>query len=70
MAPPFDKLRRALRPCVIFRKVTNCFRAAWAAELYADIRFVLETARRRSIPALEAIRRTLDMLPLTAATAS
>lgn len=69
LPPTNNGSERALRPCVIFRKVTNCFRAAWAAELYADIRSVLETARRRSIPALEAIRRTLDMLPLTAATA-
>lgn len=67
--PTNNGSERALRPCVIFRKVTNCFRSEWAAELYADIRSVLETARRRSIPALEAIRRTLDMLPLTAATA-
>jgi transposase len=66
--PTNNGSERALRPCVIFRKVTNCFRAEWAAELYADIRSVLETARRRSIPALEAIRRTLDALPLTPAT--
>ena len=67
--PTNNGSERALRPCVIFRKVTNCFRSEWAAELYADLRSVLETARRRSIPALEAIRRTLDALPLTAATA-
>jgi transposase len=67
--PTNNGSERALRPCVIFRKVTNCFRAEWAAELYADIRSVLETARRRSIPALEAIRRTLDALPLAPATA-
>jgi transposase len=67
--PTNNGSERALRPCVIFRKVTNCFRSEWAAELYADIRSVLETARRRSIPALEALRRTLDTLPLTPATA-
>jgi transposase len=57
---------QALRPCVIFRKVTNCFRAQWAAKLYADIRSVLETARRRHIPPLDAIRQSLGCLPLTA----
>lgn len=51
---------QALRPCVIFRKVTNCFRSEWAAHLYADIRSVIETARRRAIGALDAIRLTLD----------
>ncbi|MBV8772235.1 MAG: IS66 family transposase [Deltaproteobacteria bacterium] len=57
---------QALRPCVIFRKVTNCFRSEWAAELYADIRSVMETARRRTIGALEAIHLTLRGLPLAA----
>ena len=50
---------RALRPCVVFRKITNGFRTEWGAKLYADIRSVIETARRRSIGALEAIRLTL-----------
>ena len=50
---------RALRPCVVFRKITNGFRTEWGANLYADIRSVIETARRRSIGALEAIRLTL-----------
>ena len=29
---------RAIRPCAVYRKITNGFRAAWAAELYADTR--------------------------------
>jgi transposase len=57
---------RAIRPCVIFRKVVNCFRSAWAAELYADIRSVIETGRRRAIDAFEAIRLTLAGKPLAA----
>ena len=36
---------QALRPCVIFRKITNGFRSRWGADLYADVRSVLETAR-------------------------
>ncbi len=55
---------RALRMCVVFRKVTNCFRSAWGAALYADIRSVIETARRRGIDALQAIRLTLQQRPL------
>lgn len=58
---------RALRPCVVFRKVTNCFRSEWGAELYANVRSVLETARRRGIGILRAIRITLDGAPLPAA---
>jgi transposase len=36
---------RALRPAVIQRKVTNGYRAMWAAEGEADIRTVVDTAR-------------------------
>jgi transposase len=36
---------RALRPAVIQRKVTNGYRAMWAAEGEADIRTVIDTAR-------------------------
>jgi len=55
---------RALRPCVTFRKITNGFRTPWGAKLYADIRSVIETGRRRSIGALDAIRLTLAGSPL------
>ena len=57
---------QALRPCVLFRKVTNCFRSEWGAQLYATIRSVLETARRRGIDPLRAIRLTLSGEPLPA----
>ncbi len=36
---------RHLRPAVIQRKVTNGYRAMWAAEGEADIRTVVDTAR-------------------------
>ena len=29
---------RALRPCAVYRKITNGFRSQWGAALYADIR--------------------------------
>ncbi len=64
--PTNNGSEQALRPCVIFRKVTNCFRSEWGARLYADIRSVLETARRRSIGLLRAIRLTLENQPLQA----
>jgi transposase len=67
LPPTNNECEQALRPCVTFRKVTNCFRSEWGAKLYADIRSVLETARRRAIHPLTAIRLTLQRQPLTAA---
>ena len=61
--PTNNGSEQSIRPCVTFRKVTNCFRSEWGAKLY-DIRSVLETARRRAIGALQAIRLTLNDLPL------
>ena len=55
---------RSLRPCAVYRKITNGFRSEWGAALYADIRSVVESARRRSIRAIDAIRLTLDERPL------
>src|SRR3954470_14765464 len=62
--PTNNGSEQAPRPCVVFRKVTNCFRSQWGAQLYANVRSLVETARRRSIGALQAIRLTLDGLPL------
>jgi transposase len=67
LPPTNNGSERAIRPCVTFRKVTNCFRSEWGAKLYADIRSVLETARRRSIDPLRAIRLTLNGDPLPVA---
>ena len=65
--PPTMAPKRPLRPCAVFRKITNCFRSEWGAGFYADIRPAIETARRRGIGALEAIRLTLSGLPLAQA---
>jgi transposase len=62
--PTNNGSERALRPCAVFRKITNGFRTEWGAKLYADIRSVIETARRRSIGALDSIRLTLAGQPL------
>lgn len=64
LPPTNNGSEQAIRPCVVFRKVTNCFRSEWGAKLYADIRSVLETARRRAINPLTAIRLTLNRQPL------
>ncbi|MHB8577141.1 MAG: IS66 family transposase, partial [Dehalococcoidia bacterium] len=45
--PTNNSSEQALRPLVVHRKVTNGFRAEAAAERYAALRTVAETARRR-----------------------
>ena len=55
---------RAVRPCTIYRKITNGFRAEWAAALYADTRSAVETGRRRAMRAIDAIRLTLQGMPI------
>jgi len=59
LPPTNNGSEQALRPCAVFRKITNGFRTEWGAKLYADIRTVIETARRRAIGALQAIKLTL-----------
>jgi len=46
---------RALRPSVIFRKVTNGFRAEWGARVYAAAASVIATGRMHGRTALEAL---------------
>lgn len=53
------------RPCAAYRKITNGFRQEWGAHLYTDIRSVIETARRRSVRAIDAIRLTLRGQPIS-----
>jgi transposase len=65
--PTNNGSEQALRPGVIFRKVTNGFRSEWGANLYANVRSVPETARRRGIGILHAIRLTLAKAPLPVA---
>jgi transposase len=50
---------RALRPSVIFRKVTGCFRSHWGATLYAAAASVIATGRLAGKSALKAIAEVL-----------
>src|SRR3954449_11621813 len=63
-APTNNGSEQALRWSAVFRKVTNCFRSVWGARLHAEVRSVIETARRRGIGAIEAILLTLRGQPL------
>jgi transposase len=67
VTPTNNGSEQALRPCVVFRKVTNGFRSGWGADLYANVRSVIETARRRGMSVLRAVRITLQGQPLPAA---
>jgi transposase len=57
--PTNNASERALRPSVIFRKVTNGFRSGWGAKLYADICSIVATGRLAQRSALAAIRAAL-----------
>ena len=51
---------RALRPSVVFRKVTNGFRSQWGGHLFAAVRSVVDTGRQNGLSVFQAIRATLD----------
>ena len=50
---------RKLRPSVIQRKVTNGYRAMWAAEAEADVRTTIDTARLHGTNPFNVIVSTL-----------
>ena len=51
---------RHLRPSVIFRKVTNCFRCEWGPETYAAFRSVVSTAKANRASVYDTIRFVLS----------
>jgi transposase len=57
--PTNNASERALRPSVIFRKVTNGFRSVWGSAVYADICSVIATGAKRDLSAIETIRTCL-----------
>ena len=67
--PTNNESERALRPSVIFRKVTNGFRSEWGAKTYADLCSIVETGRRNGRSALASLRDALAARPTQAAAA-
>jgi transposase len=63
---PYTKnaCERALRPSVIFRKVTGGFRAEWGATVYAAAASVIATGRLYGLTALDALRNALARRPI------
>ncbi len=58
-AHPNNACERALRPSVIFRKVTNGFRSEWGAHTYAAFRSVVSTAKVNGRSVLDDLRAVL-----------
>jgi transposase len=60
-APPDDNgSERALRPMVVYRKVTGGFRSAWGPDLCAAVASVVGTAARHGIDAYHATHAVLS----------
>ena len=57
--PTNNGAERGLRPSVIFRKVTNCFRSRWGAKVYADLRSIVATGRLKGRSPLASLRAVL-----------
>jgi transposase len=57
--PTNNGSERELRPSVIFRKVTNCFRSVWGAKVYADLRSIVATGRLTGRSPLASLRAAL-----------
>jgi transposase len=57
--PTNNASERKLRPCVIQRKVTNGYRAMWAAQAEADVRTTVDTARLNGANPFAVIINTL-----------
>ena len=55
------EIRCALRPSVIFRKVTNGFRSEWGAQTYAAFRSVVSTAKLHKRSVLDELRRVPEV---------
>ena len=57
--PTNNASERALRPCVIQRKVTNGYRAKWVADYEAAIRTTVDTARQAGAGPFQTILLTI-----------
>jgi transposase len=60
LQPTNNDCKRALRPAVINRKVTNDFRSFWAAQADAAVRTVIDTERLVGLSPFHAIRNIVS----------
>ena len=57
--PTNNASEQAIRMSTVFRKVTNGFRSDWGRDLFAAVRSVVNTGKRRGLSAFQAIQRAL-----------
>jgi transposase len=58
--PTNNSSEQALRPSVIFRKLTNGFRSTWGRDFYASVRSIIHTGQRNGLSVYEALSKALD----------
>jgi transposase len=57
--PTNNSSEQAIRMSTVFRKVTNGFRSDWGRDLFAAVRSVVNTGKRRGLSAFQAIQKAL-----------
>ena len=57
--PTNNSSEQALRPSVIFRKVTNGFRSDWGSEFFGAIRSLIGTGQRQGLNPYQSLQRAL-----------
>lgn len=60
LEPTNNSSERALRPSVIFRKVTNGFRSDWGSDFFSAVRSLIGTAQRQGLNPYQAIQKALN----------
>lgn len=63
LEPTNNSSERALRPSVIFRKVTNGFRSDWGSDFFSAVRSIIDTAQRHGLNPYQAIQKALGSAP-------
>jgi len=57
--PTNNSSEQALRPSVIFRKVTNGFRSDWGSEFFSAVRSLIGTGQRQGLNPYESLQQAL-----------
>lgn len=58
--PTNNSSEQALRPSVIFRKVTNGFRSDWGGEFFSAVRSLIGTGQRQGLNPYQSLGRALQ----------
>jgi transposase len=58
--PANNSSEQAIRMSPVFRNVTHGFRSDWGRDLFAAVRSVVNTGKRRGLSAFQAIQKALS----------